>query len=215
MRKIMVELFGGAPTTDAFGDFNRRLGNDVRRERSRHQRGTGRIGLPSVAAGATSRRWHVQRRSIYMFHGGEKWREWWAWRSGGRLNSCSGIGRVSERFAVQSGLHAGKVSFAPCVNPNQCFGKIERPNPFASGAHNITAVFPRGSLQRESEIFLTSFNKFSLSGTEYLTPDNITLTGILIQLPDFHAFRNEVFIRSDVVGSQCLLGSRTLVPQNK
>ena len=72
MRKIMEELFGETPTADAFGDFNRRFGNEVRGGRSRHERGTGRIVLPSVAAGAAfpSAAYSTPR---HTFHGGEKW----------------------------------------------------------------------------------------------------------------------------------------------
>ena len=72
MQKIMAELFGETPTTDAFGDFNRRMGNDVRGGRSRHQRGTGRIVLPSAAAGAVSPSIACSTPK-HTFHGGEKW----------------------------------------------------------------------------------------------------------------------------------------------
>ena len=72
MRRIMVELFGETPAADVFGDFNRRFGNDVRGGRSRHERGTGRIVLPSAAAGAAlpSVACSTPR---HTFYGGEKW----------------------------------------------------------------------------------------------------------------------------------------------
>lgn len=74
IQKIMAELFGEAPTAHAFGDFNRRLGNDVRGGSSRHQRGTGRIVLPSATAGAV----HpsvAYPTPKHTFYGGNKWWE--------------------------------------------------------------------------------------------------------------------------------------------
>ena len=72
MRRIMVELFGETPTADAFGDFNRSFGNDVRGGRSRHERSTGRVVLPSAAAGATFPSVACSTPK-HTFYGGERW----------------------------------------------------------------------------------------------------------------------------------------------
>ena len=53
MKKIMVELFGEAPTVDAFSAFNQRYGEGVRLGQSRHDTGTGRISVPAVAVGGS------------------------------------------------------------------------------------------------------------------------------------------------------------------
>ena len=52
MQKIMIELFGESPTTEAFQAFNERLGDQIRTGQSRHHPGTGRFILPAGTAGA-------------------------------------------------------------------------------------------------------------------------------------------------------------------
>ncbi len=52
MQKIMIELFGEAPTTEAFQAFNERMGDQIRTGQSRHRSGTGCLVLPASTAGA-------------------------------------------------------------------------------------------------------------------------------------------------------------------
>ena len=54
MQKIMVELFGEAPTAEVFRTFSERSGKEVRDGRSQHRPDTGRRIIPTTAAtGAT------------------------------------------------------------------------------------------------------------------------------------------------------------------
>ena len=50
MQKIMTELFGEAPTTEAFRSFNEKVGGLVRDGRSRHRAGAGGLVLPGAAS---------------------------------------------------------------------------------------------------------------------------------------------------------------------
>ncbi len=50
MQKIMAELFGEAPTGEAFRSFNEKVGGMVREGQSRHRTGTGGLVLPGAAA---------------------------------------------------------------------------------------------------------------------------------------------------------------------
>ena len=50
MQKIMVELFGEAPTGEAFRTFNEKVGGMVREGQSRHRTGAGGLVLPGAAA---------------------------------------------------------------------------------------------------------------------------------------------------------------------
>ena len=54
MKKIMVELFGEAPTTDAFRAFNEQMGDQVSKGQSRHHPSTGGLILPAGIVGATN-----------------------------------------------------------------------------------------------------------------------------------------------------------------
>ena len=54
MQKIMVELFGEAPTTDAFQAFNKRVGNQVSTGQSQHRSSTGSLVLPAGIAGTAN-----------------------------------------------------------------------------------------------------------------------------------------------------------------
>jgi hypothetical protein len=56
MRIIMADLFGEAPTEQAFRDFNHRIGHAVRDGHSYHVPGTGRLSVPTsgVLAGETA-----------------------------------------------------------------------------------------------------------------------------------------------------------------
>ena len=51
MQRLMVELFGEKPAVDAFWAFNKRIGDDVRSGRSRHQPDLGGLVIPGAAAG--------------------------------------------------------------------------------------------------------------------------------------------------------------------
>ena len=53
MKSIMVGLFGETPTADAFRDFNQHHGDEIRRGRSQHVLGTGRIVVPSSVVGGS------------------------------------------------------------------------------------------------------------------------------------------------------------------
>ena len=53
MQKTMVELFGEAPTTDAFRALNQRTGNAIRLGHSRHVAGVGSIATPAIIAGGS------------------------------------------------------------------------------------------------------------------------------------------------------------------
>lgn len=50
MQKIMVGLFGEAPTGEAFRSFNEKVGGMVRKGQSRHRTGAGGLVLPGAAA---------------------------------------------------------------------------------------------------------------------------------------------------------------------
>ena len=54
MQKIMVELFGEAPTTDVFQAFNKRVGNQVSTGQSQHRSSTGSLVLPAGIAGTAN-----------------------------------------------------------------------------------------------------------------------------------------------------------------
>ena len=51
MKKIMVELFGEAPTMDAFRAFNESVGSPVQLGQSQHRPDTGSLVLPTTATG--------------------------------------------------------------------------------------------------------------------------------------------------------------------
>ena len=53
IKKIMVELFGEAPTLDVVESFVRRMGDDMRSGQSQHRPDTGSLVLPTTAAGAS------------------------------------------------------------------------------------------------------------------------------------------------------------------
>ena len=50
MKRIMMHLFGEAPTTDVFGDYVRRFGHDIAGGRSAHHAGTGGLVVPATGA---------------------------------------------------------------------------------------------------------------------------------------------------------------------
>ena len=55
MQKIMVELFGEAPTADVFLDYGRRQGKEIGSGRSQHVPGAGRLVVPtSIAVGSVA-----------------------------------------------------------------------------------------------------------------------------------------------------------------
>ena len=54
MQRIMIDLFGEAPTTEVFRVFNQRQGSEVRRGRSQHVPGAGHLVVPVVVAGGTA-----------------------------------------------------------------------------------------------------------------------------------------------------------------
>ena len=54
MKKIMVELFGEVPTTDAFQAFNEQMGDKVSKGQSQHHPSTGGLVLPAGIVGATN-----------------------------------------------------------------------------------------------------------------------------------------------------------------
>ena len=69
MREIMAELFGEAPTTDAFRAFNENVGNQIRTGQSRHDPGTGRLALPASIGYTASQ---VPRTTPkHTFYGGD------------------------------------------------------------------------------------------------------------------------------------------------
>ena len=66
IRKIMVELFGEGPTTDAVKDFVERVGREIKRGKSQHRRNGGSVALPGVAATGIATPKH-------KFYGGKWW----------------------------------------------------------------------------------------------------------------------------------------------
>ena len=52
-QKIMVELFGEAPTIDVVESFARRMGDDMRSGQSQHRPDTGSLVFPTTAAGTS------------------------------------------------------------------------------------------------------------------------------------------------------------------
>ncbi len=55
MQKIMVSLFGEAPTIEAVRAFNEGIGKDIREGRSRHDPGKGGLSIPAVITRPVSR----------------------------------------------------------------------------------------------------------------------------------------------------------------
>ena len=53
MKTIMVELFGEAPTMDAFRAFNESMGGSVQLGQSQHRPDTGSLVLPTTATGTS------------------------------------------------------------------------------------------------------------------------------------------------------------------
>lgn len=73
MQKIMVELFGEAPTTDAFQAFNKRVGNQVSTGQSQHRSSTGSLVLPAGIAGTdTSTSSGPRTTPKHTFYGKER-----------------------------------------------------------------------------------------------------------------------------------------------
>ena len=54
MQRIMIELFGEAPTADAFRDFNQRYGDEIRRGGGLYLSGTGGLVAPAVIVGESA-----------------------------------------------------------------------------------------------------------------------------------------------------------------
>ena len=72
MRQIMAELFGEAPTGDAFVAFNKRMGAEVRGGQSRHRPGLGGLVIPGTVAGIGIGAPSVSRATPpHRFYGGE------------------------------------------------------------------------------------------------------------------------------------------------
>ena len=75
MQKIMIELFGEAPTAEAFRDFNQRFGNEIRHGRSQHVPGPGRLVVPTgVAAGSVVFPSSARRTPRHTHFGGNRLR---------------------------------------------------------------------------------------------------------------------------------------------
>lgn len=53
MQKIMIELFGEAPTKEAFQAFNERIGQEIREGHSQHHSKTGGLIIPASVANVT------------------------------------------------------------------------------------------------------------------------------------------------------------------
>ena len=72
MRQIMAELFGEAPTGDAFVAFNKRMGAEVRGGQNRHRPGLGGLVIPGTVAGIGIGAPSVSRATPpHRFYGGE------------------------------------------------------------------------------------------------------------------------------------------------
>lgn len=73
MKKIMVELFGEAPTADVFRAFNRQQGDEIRRGRSRHLPRAGGLVVPTVVSGGSSQASSgVRPTPKHTFYGGSR-----------------------------------------------------------------------------------------------------------------------------------------------
>ena len=64
MQEIMVDLFGEAPTGEAFKAFNERTGAVIRQGRSRHNPNSGRLNLPAMRAPPAPNRRRVRPLNI-------------------------------------------------------------------------------------------------------------------------------------------------------
>ena len=72
-REIMVKLFGEVPTTEVFRTFNESMGDQVRKEQSRHRPGTGSLVLPTGIASTTKPTSSGPRTTPrHTFHGTER-----------------------------------------------------------------------------------------------------------------------------------------------
>ena len=74
MKRIMVDLFGEAPTSDVFLDYARRQGDSIANGRSRHITGTGRIVAPAIAGGAVVVPPRATATPRHTFYGGDRLR---------------------------------------------------------------------------------------------------------------------------------------------
>lgn len=73
MKKIMAELFGEAPTADAFRSFNQQFGDQIRRGRSQHRSDVGKLIVPAVATGeSTTILPGVKSTPRHTFYGGNE-----------------------------------------------------------------------------------------------------------------------------------------------
>lgn len=71
MQKIMIQLFGEAPTAEAVRAFNEQVGRMVRDGRSQHRTGKGGLILPGGAALTTDTTSTVRPTPKHTFYGGD------------------------------------------------------------------------------------------------------------------------------------------------
>ena len=71
MQKIMIELFGEAPTTEAFQAFNERIGQEIRDGRSQHHSKTGGLIIPASVANVPPSS-GTRRTPKHTFYGTER-----------------------------------------------------------------------------------------------------------------------------------------------
>ena len=72
MQRIMVGLFGEAPTKEAFRAFNQRTGDDIRLGRSRHVAGVGGIATPAIVAGGSGAVVSARPTPRHTFYGDDR-----------------------------------------------------------------------------------------------------------------------------------------------
>ena len=73
MQKIMIELFGEAPTADAFLDYGRRQGKEIGSGRSQHVPGAGRLVVPtSIAVGSVAVPSDARPTPRHTFYGSDR-----------------------------------------------------------------------------------------------------------------------------------------------
>ncbi len=72
MQRILVALFGEAPTTGAFRAFIQGTGDDIRRGRSRHVAGVGGIVAPAIVGGRSSSVVSEQPTPRHTFYGDDR-----------------------------------------------------------------------------------------------------------------------------------------------
>ena len=71
MKRIMVELFGEAPTTDVFQAFNERVGDKVSTGQSQHRRDTGSLIISTTTAAGVTGPSSATRTKKHTFYGKE------------------------------------------------------------------------------------------------------------------------------------------------